>query len=206
MTPFDLALQNDLSIECQRFANKWLFPWHGMTYEGGSTDVDDFRGGRIRYSGVQFDYQRQQIFRQAVERYLVQKIHSTYQQWDEKTRDYPSVARKASLEMTGQSLLTFVGCINGRSRKTYEVLLRWAYEGNQQVFQTIDCTPRAQAEINRMAEAHGALLMTEHVAQSNAGSGTSGELVTLRPGLWGLNIDLKEAWRRIAQWWRVEPR
>jgi hypothetical protein len=28
------------------------------------------------------------------------------------------------------------------------------------------------------------------------------ELFTLKPGLWGMNFDLKEAWRRANQWWR----
>lgn len=31
MTPFELTLQSELDVEWQRFANKWLFPWHGMT-------------------------------------------------------------------------------------------------------------------------------------------------------------------------------
>jgi hypothetical protein len=28
------------------------------------------------------------------------------------------------------------------------------------------------------------------------------ELFTLKPGIWGMNFDLKEAWRRANQWWR----
>ena len=28
------------------------------------------------------------------------------------------------------------------------------------------------------------------------------EVLTLRPGIWGVNIDLKEAVRRCAKWWR----
>jgi hypothetical protein len=58
MTPFELALESELNTEWQRFMNDWLFKWHGMTYERGVTDVDDFRGGRIHYSGVRFDYQK----------------------------------------------------------------------------------------------------------------------------------------------------
>jgi hypothetical protein len=59
MTPFELSVEHDLNIEQQKFANDWLFKWHGMTYEGGSTDVDDFRGGRIRYRGIKFGQQQQ---------------------------------------------------------------------------------------------------------------------------------------------------
>ncbi len=42
MTPFELSLLNDLSVEREKFANEWLFKWHCMTYEAGVTDVDDF--------------------------------------------------------------------------------------------------------------------------------------------------------------------
>lgn len=33
-TPFEISLQSELYIEGQRFANQWLFKWHGMSYEG----------------------------------------------------------------------------------------------------------------------------------------------------------------------------
>jgi len=28
------------------------------------------------------------------------------------------------------------------------------------------------------------------------------ELLTLKPGIWGMSFDLKEAWRRAMRWWR----
>jgi hypothetical protein len=36
MTPFELYLESELNVEWQRFANDWLFKWHGMTYEAAS--------------------------------------------------------------------------------------------------------------------------------------------------------------------------
>jgi hypothetical protein len=60
-------------VEIQRFNNGWLFKWYGMTYEGGKTDVEDFRGGRITYAGIRFGHQQQQVFWQAIDRYLDQK-------------------------------------------------------------------------------------------------------------------------------------
>jgi hypothetical protein len=98
MTPFELSLENDLHVEWQRFANDWLFKWHGMTYEGGVTDVDDFRGGRIHYGGIKFEYQQQQIFWQAIDRYLLQKIHEIFKQWDAATGTYPSKIRLMSID------------------------------------------------------------------------------------------------------------
>jgi hypothetical protein len=29
------------------------------------------------------------------------------------------------------------------------------------------------------------------------------ELLTLKPGIWGLSFDLKEAWRRVRLWWQT---
>src|SRR5262245_44642975 len=100
MTPFELSLENELHVEWQRFANDWLFQWHGMTYEGGKTDVDDFRGGRIRYAGIKFEYQQQQIFWQAIERYLLQKVHEIYKRWDTETSSYSAAIRVAALDGT----------------------------------------------------------------------------------------------------------
>jgi hypothetical protein len=31
-----------------------------------------------------------------------------------------------------------------------------------------------------------------------------GEILTLKPTLWGIGIDLKEVWRRARQWWQVK--
>jgi hypothetical protein len=102
MTPFEITLENELNVEWQRFANDWFFKWHGMTHEGGVTDVDDFRGGRIHHGGIKFGYQQQQIFWQAVDRYLRQKINEIYSRWDEETNAYPLDLRKSSLEATGR--------------------------------------------------------------------------------------------------------
>jgi hypothetical protein len=32
--------------------------------------------------------------------------------------------------------------------------------------------------------------------------GPRAELFTLRPGIWGMSLDIKEAWRRARRWWR----
>jgi hypothetical protein len=107
MTPFEVALGSELNVEWQKFSNGWLLKWHGITYEGGITDVDDFRGGRIHYGGIKFGRQQQRIVWQAIDRYLSQTIHSTYKEWDEKTRPYPLELRKSSLDGTGRSLRQF---------------------------------------------------------------------------------------------------
>lgn len=37
--------------------------------------------------------------------------------------------------------------------------------------------------------------------RTKAGSG-SGELISMKPGLWGMSVNLNEGWRRAMAWWR----
>ena len=78
MTPFELSLEGDLNLERRRFVDQWLFKWHGMTYEGGKVDVERFDGSRIRYAGIKFGHQQQQIFWQAIADYLNQTIQQIF--------------------------------------------------------------------------------------------------------------------------------
>jgi len=155
MTPFELGLASDLNVECQRFADDWLFKWHGMTYEGGVTDVDDFRGGRIRYRGLKFGHQQQQVFWQAIDRYLNLKVHETFKRWDAATEAYPNVVRLRSIDGVERNLGEFVHTIVQHSLRTDQALRgaeNVTYFGNG---------PRAAAEILRPAQAHRALLDEE---------------------------------------------
>jgi hypothetical protein len=41
MTPFELALQNDLDVEALRFINKWLFIWYNYNIQGRVVPVSN---------------------------------------------------------------------------------------------------------------------------------------------------------------------
>jgi hypothetical protein len=43
---------------------------------------------------------------------------------------------------------------------------------------------------------------TPGTQESGASSPKAGEVLTLKPGLWGVSIDLKEVGRRVGRWWR----
>jgi hypothetical protein len=167
MTPFELSLENDLNIEWQRFANDWLFKWHGMTYEGGATDVDDFRGGRIRYAGIKFGGQQQQIFWQAIERYLLLKVHEIFKRWDAETDRYSNAIRLASLDGVERNLRQFVHRIIRHSLDTDRRLRGMGYPENVTHFDSAGQMSKAEAEIVRLGEAHRALL-SESVKNDSA--------------------------------------
>jgi hypothetical protein len=157
MPPFELSSENELHIEWQRFANAWLFKWHGMTYEGGVTDVDDFRGGRIHYGGIKFGYQQQQVFWQAIERYLLLKVHEIFKRWDTETGDYSNKIRLASIDGVERNLRQFVHRIIEHGLDTDRRLRGMGYPENVTHFDSSGHMSRAEAEIVRLGRAHRAL-------------------------------------------------
>jgi hypothetical protein len=158
MTPFEIWLENELNVEWQSFANGWFFKWHGMTYEGGVTDVDDFLGGRIHYGGIKFGYQQQQVFWQAVDRYLYQKIHEIYNRWDAETKSYPLDLRKSSLEGMGRNLSKFAARITQKGMETDRALRGRGFPDSVPAYDTAGCRARAEAEIHWLEDAHRALI------------------------------------------------
>lgn len=107
MTPFELSLERDLNLERRRFADQWLFQWHGMTYEGGKVDVERFDGTRIQYAGIRFGHQQRQAFWQAIADYLDQKIHEIFKRWDVETREYPNAIRRIAIQRVERYLRQF---------------------------------------------------------------------------------------------------
>jgi len=57
-----------------------------------------FGAARIRYRGVVFGYQQQQIFWQAIERYLLQTAHEVFKRWDIETKTHSTVMRLRSID------------------------------------------------------------------------------------------------------------
>ena len=157
MTPFELTLENELGVEAERFNNDWLFKWYGMTYEGGQTTVDDFRGGRIQYSGIKFGFQQREVFWSAIDRYLDRKVHDTFKQWDVETRQLPSEVRIKSIDGVERTLRRFVARIVALSKETDR---RLRGEGNERQASTDDSIANVytMAEISNLATSHRMLL------------------------------------------------
>lgn len=164
-TPFELSLESEMHVESQRFNSEWLFKWHGMTYDGGVTDVDDFKGGRIRYSGIRFGHQQQQIFWQALARYLVQKTHEVFGRWDFATKDYSLAMRRRSIDGVERILTDFTRRIVAKAIDTDR---RLRGEGDPSSVQPYNSSGSVHAitETSRLAIAHRALL-DEAIAAAN---------------------------------------
>jgi len=70
-----------------------------------------FGAARIRYRGVVFGYQQQQIFWQAIERYLLQTAHEVFKRWDIETKTHSTVMRLRSIDGVERHLRQFVHVI-----------------------------------------------------------------------------------------------
>ncbi len=200
MTPFELSLGHDLEVERQRFGSAWLFKWYGMTYEGGKTDVEDFRGGKITYAGNRFEGQPQTIYWQAVGRYLNGKVHSTFQKWDQETRSYPAALRSSSLEGTERLLLGFVAKVARHATETDQALRGHGHPKTDVPREGSAAHTHANVEIYRLTTAHKALMPTEPKTEMvSSVQGRFADALNLKPGLFGVSIDLKKlfsGWRK----------
>lgn len=159
LTPFELFLKSELDNERLRFGSEWVFKWHQINIEGRSTDVDDFKGGRIRLGGVKFDGQPQAIYWNTLRRYLQQKIHSTFRQWDEKCREYSATQRISSLDGTAGLLESFVGQLVEKAADTDRRLRGRGYPQNVAAYNPSKTITSARVEIIRLQSAFRAQLI-----------------------------------------------
>jgi hypothetical protein len=158
MTPFELTLENEMNVEVQRFNNGWLFKWYGMTYEGGKTDVEDFRGGRIAYAGIKFGHQQQQVFWDAIDRYLDQKVHETFKQWENDTRALSNEVRLKSVDGVERTLGRFVSRIIAYGKETDRRLRGNGYPDSVDAVDDTVANVYTMAEISNLATSHRMLL------------------------------------------------
>jgi hypothetical protein len=197
MTPFEVNLQNDLEVEQLRFANEWLFRWRNLNIKGKIVDVDGFDGRRITLSGITFGDQQQSIYWQAIGRYLASMMHSVFRRWDEETKDYPIASRKTSLDGTSQLLKSFAGGVIARAIKTDQAVRGRGYPRSDEPYQVSAVRTAANAKIEQLLQAH--ILLTESHGNNLGWWRGFWEAVNVRPGLFGISIDLKKIFKRPVQ-------
>jgi hypothetical protein len=180
MTPFEINLDNDLDIEAQRFANEWLFYWHNLNIKGRKVDLDRFDGGRITYGGIKFGDQQQQVFWQAIGRYLNQKILEAFRAWDASTSAYPLPARRSSIDGVAQRLRQFVAQVITQSTDTDRALRGAGYPEQVQPFDSASYLARMNSEISKLGDAHKALIDQAPGIETRAPDGIVAEDAKLR--------------------------
>lgn len=122
MTPFELSLNNELSIEGRRFFSEWTFQWHKLKMEGKFVDVPNFEGGRIHLGGIMFEDQQQSIFWHAISRYLATKVDEVFRRWNAETKEYPAEKRATALAGTAMLLMRTAGSVMTDALRTDRAL------------------------------------------------------------------------------------
>jgi hypothetical protein len=106
LTPFGHKLANSLENERLRMANEWFFPWHSLGY-GGTVDVDDFNGRRIRIGGVKFSGSTELVYWSTLRRYVANKINDTFASAEAEIRATSASNARAIVEDASHLLLSF---------------------------------------------------------------------------------------------------
>ena len=91
--------------------NEWFFAWHHL--ERGM-EVDDFNGGRIRYSGIDYKGSPQHVFWDAVGRYLQNKIAEGFVRIELLVAE-ERLDKTRELEWLSMKIREFKGKIVGRA-------------------------------------------------------------------------------------------
>jgi hypothetical protein len=196
MTPFELGLGHELDIERQRFDSEWIFQWYNVLSDRRIVDVSDFRGGRITMNG-RFEGQCQSIYWQALGRYLNGKVHEIFQRWDRETSPYPPGMRGSSLGGTERLLRQFVAAVMEDANRADQALRGDGTPKTDKAREGSGAHSHANVEILRLTQAHQALLPALPVdAEKTGWRNRLIDALNIRPGMFGMNIDLKKLFER----------
>jgi len=146
--------------------------------------------------GIVFQGQSQSIFWQALGRYLKGKVHEIFQKWDQETRSYPVSLRLSSLDGTERLLTQFVAGVARRALETDQALRGRGTPATDTPFEGGLAHSSANVEIHRLALAHRTLLPAEHSEGEPSRWKRVLDALNLRPGAFGMNIDLKKLFER----------
>jgi len=98
VTPIAERLALQLESEFRRMQDEWFFKWHFIG-AGSVAEMDNFRGGRIRYGGLKFDGSCRLVYWDTISFYLRQQIGVLFDQVEAAISNYPSEIRsKATAE------------------------------------------------------------------------------------------------------------
>ena len=123
-----------------------------------AVDVEDFRGGNFYLGGIVFEGQTQQLYWQAVERYLAREIHETFKRWDNETEAYPKAARLTSLEATRLLIRQLVSTTVHSAVDTDRRLRGRGFPDNVPVYDAKKELARANEEIVGLEASHRSLV------------------------------------------------
>jgi hypothetical protein len=195
-TPFGYRLCSELENEFLRMTNEWFFKWHALGW-GGAMVVDDFNGRQISYAGNAYSGSPHFVFWDAVRRYVSNKINSVFEGAENEIRAIGTEHVQAIADDTAAVLSAFCRRILDKAVETDHNLNG---DGLQYV------SSAAFSSFFPEIEHRKQVLVQFYIQPKQTDKSLPPkEMLALRPGFWGVNVDLKEVWRRGCQWWRSRP-
>ena len=208
MTPIGSRLSISLDDEYLRMQNEWFFKWHFIGDSQHAVEIDSFRGKPICYGGVKFSGTAPLVYWQTIQYYLRKKIGLIFDSLEKELQKYPTDIRIASLQEAQIIVSQFASKIRKTAIEKDRVLRgngmqfpkeqdagHWQGCHAGDIAARIDQLRRIYCEAKQPAESF-----------ETTKPQTRSELVTLKPGLWGMSFDVKEALRRLRKWWNSRNR
>jgi len=96
VTPIAERLKINLETEFRRLQDEWFFKWHFIG-AGSVAEMDNFRGGKIRYGGIKFDGSARIVYWDTIKFYLMQKICALFDDVESAIQNYPGAIRMKSI-------------------------------------------------------------------------------------------------------------
>jgi hypothetical protein len=198
MTPFGHRLQTDLEIELVQINRQWLFRWFGLT-SGHLVEVEDFLGGRITYQNLEFSGSPELVYWAALGLYLRKTISSTFDRAEVEVRLRPkevaAIANDAALLLN-----SFSGRLFGQAFETARRLKGRGFPPAK-----YNPPPNALHGYAGEIEARKVALVdfySDAVPSPTSSTATERRNIFLfRPAIWGIGLDLNEAFQRFTAWW-----
>ncbi len=120
LTPIAARLANALDEEHRRMVNEWFFKWHLISSDG--VKVDGFDGRLIQIRGVKFAHSAREVYWDAIQRYLKQKLNAVIAGVENELPRYPPDVRRRSLHEAEPLLVGFANRIRNTTIEKDRIL------------------------------------------------------------------------------------
>lgn len=96
LTPIASRLLLSLDAERLHMANQWFFKWHQIGRDG-PVEIESFSGSKISLGGIRFSGSARDVYWDTIQRYLRQKVESTFNDLETELQRYPIAIRLKAL-------------------------------------------------------------------------------------------------------------
>ncbi len=120
-TPIAARLDLALETEARNMWNQWLCKWHYIKEQRG-VQVDGFDGRMISLGGIEYSGTAIDVYWDALQRYLRQKVSALFDQLEEELQKYPLDVRARALNESEGLIISFANRIRRDAAKKDRVL------------------------------------------------------------------------------------